>query len=164
MASISKSVGARMQYMVYLVPLGDGWQGPFGGRLAPECSIWCIWCRLWRVGWVKVEVDWRRNALYIVLGAAGGRLGGSKWKPNGLVMGWASTVPSQALKPPGAPRLEATTPLVARSGFMFIGIRSMMKLHVSLFRNVIRVFTPKARNGSQNGCLMVLLLCLVKRY
>ena len=89
-----KSVGTGMQYIVYLVPLGEGWQGPF-------------------------EVGWHQNAVYSVFGAIWRGLDGSKWMPNSLGMGWASTVLSQALKPPGAPRLEATTPLVARGGFMF---------------------------------------------
>ena len=66
-----------------------------------------------------MEVGWCRSALYIVFGATWGGLVGSKWMSNGLGMGWASIVPSQAPKPPGAPRLEATTPLVARGGFMF---------------------------------------------
>ena len=41
-------------------------------------------------------------------------------KQNRTLVPWASTALSQALKPPGAPRLEATTPLVARGGFIFI--------------------------------------------
>ena len=29
---VSRSVGGGMQCIVYLVPLGEGWQGPFRGR------------------------------------------------------------------------------------------------------------------------------------
>ena len=92
---------------------------PNGGRLVPECAIYIIWRHLGRVAWVQMEVGWRRSALYQVFDAAGGGLGDSKWILNGLRIGWASTVPSQALKQPGALQLEVATSLVATSGFMF---------------------------------------------
>ena len=53
---VSRSVGAGMQYIVHLVPLAVGWQSPFRGRLASECSVPCIWCHLERVGRVHFEV------------------------------------------------------------------------------------------------------------
>ena len=96
--------------------------GQIEGRLAPECAIYSIWCHLGRVGSVQLEVGWRRSALYVVFGASGGGLGGCKWMSNGLGMGWASTAPSLLLKPPGAPRLEATTPLVDRAGFILLNL------------------------------------------
>ena len=34
-----RSVGTRMHYIMYLFPLGEGWMGQNGGRLAPGCTI-----------------------------------------------------------------------------------------------------------------------------
>ena len=118
--SISRSVGTGMQYIMYLVPLGEGWQGPFRGRLAPECIFCATWRWLagskWRMIWCgqvvlsSAELPFRNHGH-----PSRGRVGSLSEK------GWASPVPSQALKPPGAPRLETTTPSVARGGFMLIG-------------------------------------------
>ena len=66
-----------------LVSFGEGWMGPNGSRLAPECIIYSIWCHSGRVGWVQMEVGWRRGALYKVFGATWGGLDGSRWMPVG---------------------------------------------------------------------------------
>ena len=79
-----RSVGAEVHYIVYLVPLGEGSMDPTGCRLAPECTIYCIWCHFGRVRWIQLEVCWLRSVLYDVFGAAGDGLGWSKWMSNGF--------------------------------------------------------------------------------
>ena len=89
--------------------------GPNGGRLAPECTIYMVFGATLegldesKCTSVGSEAYYTMYLVPLEEGWVG---------PNGCQMGSASTVPSQALKPPGAPRLETITPLVARGGFM----------------------------------------------
>ena len=95
-----------LENAVYNV-FGATWGG-FRGRLASECSTYIIFL---------VPFGEGRQGLFR------GRLANHtprRWVGSLFGKGLASPVPSQALKPPGAPRLETTTTLVARGGFMLI--------------------------------------------
>ena len=68
------------------MPLGEGWEGPFEVGWHQN-ALYNVFVATWRgldgSKWRSVGA----GVHYIVFGAAGGKLGGSKWMPNGLVMG-----------------------------------------------------------------------------